>query len=458
MKFLSFPMLFLALCAFSLQSFAGANEDLVAACKSGNLEGAKKAIADGANVNALDEAGNPAITSAFFWPEIVKVLLENKADPNLGNTNVLFQASVSYSYEVVKLVLDAGADPNKASKSDPSATFKTLIANEQKKGKDANQAMIKAWEGAMATLKPTDIYTLPTMIAATNCVPCLQMLLEKGAKTDLGVTSGNLIHTFASLGNSKEARKNALAAGKSNMEAFGLKLPDWYGNLPDDRNGTPEEMLKLLLNKGLNINQKDKGVNGMPDQSPLEVALGGGLGSKFEVMVALINAGADVKVSSDWFGPAILQAAQCGSVEVLNAMIAKGADINAQGKCFTDADNGAQIKTFTALTCAARKNHLEAVKFLIGKGANTDGINGTIISGVCPAKLENKSAIYFAIENKNMEMVKFLAENKGYDGKPLSISAKKMTNCVGGGSYTPSEYAKALGVNDMKDYLKSLGL
>lgn len=456
LKFASF--LLTVFCAYSLNSFAGANEDLIAACKAGNLEGVKKAIADGANVNALDEAGNPALTSAFFWPDIVKVLLENKADPNLGNTNVLFQACIFYSSDVVKMVLDAGADPNKPSKSDPATTFKTLIANEKAKGSGANKDLIKAWEGAMATLKPTDIYTLPTLIAGTNCVPCLQMILDKGAKLDQGITSGSLLHVFAGSGNSQEARKTGCAGSKSILEGFGLKVPDWYLNLPNDKNGTPEEMLKLLLAKGLDINQKNKGAGGIPDQTPLEVSLGGGFLNKPEVTLALINNGANVKVESDWYGPAILQAAQVGSADVLKAMIEKGADINTQGKCFTDADNGAQIKTFTPLTCAAVKNHTEAVKFLLEKGASTEGISGSIVSGSCPAKLNDKSAIYFAIENKNMEMVKVIVEHKGYNGKPLSISAKKMTNCVGGGSYKPSEYAKELGQSDIKDYLKAQGL
>jgi ankyrin repeat protein len=314
--------------------------------------------------------------------------------------------------------------------------------------------MIKAWEGAMASMKPTEIYTLPSMIMATNCVAGLKMLLDKGADINKGVTDGTLLHVFASSGNSKEARKAGFAAGKSNMEAFGLKVPEWYSNLGDDRNGTPDEMLKLLLAKGLNINEKNKGSNGIPPSTPLEVSLGGGLLNKPEVTVALVNNGADVKVESEWYGPAIIQAAQLGSVDVLKAMLDKGANINATGKAFTDTDNGAQIKNHTPLTAAAMKNHTEAVKFLLDKGANTTGISGSIISGSCPAKLSDKSAIYFAIENKNIDMIKYIAEHNGYNGKELSISAKKMTNCVGGGSYSPSEYAKALDLGDIKDYLK----
>ena len=137
-------------------------------------------------------------------------------------------------------------------------------------------------------------------------------------------------------------------------------------------------------------------------------------------------------------------------------MIEKGADINTEGKAFTDASNGASIKTFTPLTCAALKNHLEAVKFLLEKGAKTGGIEGLFTSGQCPGDLKNKSAIYFAIENNNMEMVKYIAEHNGFDGKKMSVFPTKniKTLCTGGTSYSPSAYALQLGFGDIQDYLK----
>ncbi len=450
--------LFVAMCFCGITCFAGANDDLIAACKAGNLEGVKKAISDGAQVNAVDAGGNPAIVSAYFWPDIVKYLLENKADPNLGTTPALFQATFFCVPDVMKLLLDAGADPNKPSVTDPSVTFKTLIEAEKNKGKEGNKDLIKAWQSAMENAKPVTMYPLPAMVMNNNCVPCLQLLLDKGAKMDLGVTDGTLVHTFAGWGASKEYRKTVFVAVKKSMEPYGVKFPEWYTNMPDDSNGNPEDILKVLLTKGLEINKKNKGAGALPDQTPLEVALGGGFGNKEEVMLALIANGADVKIKSDWYGAEILQAAQIGFASVLKAMIAKGADINEEGKCFTDASNGAQIKNFTPLTAAACKNHLEAVQYLLTSGASTQGISGSIVAGSCPAKLNNKSAIYFAIEHKNMEMVKFIAGHKGFDGKNLSISAKKMTNCVGGGNYSPSEYADELEATDIKDYLKKQGM
>ncbi len=281
-------LLLTAICFCAIKGYAGANEDLIAACKAGDLAKATAAIAAGADVNYLD-SGNPPIASAYFWPEITKLLLDKGANPNLGTTPALVTASSVYSTEVLKLLLDAGADPNLPSRTDPAATMKILIAKEKEKGKDANQTLIKAWENISKTMKPTDVYALQPIVMSTNCVPCLEMLFAKGAKPEKAVTDGNLLHTFATYGNTKAYRKQNMAAAKTSYESFGVKVPDWYGDLPDERVGTHEEMFKVLLSKGLDINAKNKA-----GQSPLKVAIGGGFGQE-EIIRLFIKNGANVK-------------------------------------------------------------------------------------------------------------------------------------------------------------------
>ena len=161
MKFKTTSLLLTILFFCTINSYADPNADLAVACKAGNLENVKKAIADGAQINALDAAGNAAISYAFFWPDIVKYLLDNKADPNLGNTSVLYQASFYSSADVIKLVLDAGADPNKTCKSEAASGLLNLIKAEEAKGKSGDKASIKVWKQAVALL-PTDVYALPT--------------------------------------------------------------------------------------------------------------------------------------------------------------------------------------------------------------------------------------------------------------------------------------------------------
>ena len=357
------------------------------------------------------------------------------------------------------MLLDAGADPNKPTLTDPSTTFKTLIATEKAKGAAANQTLITAWTSVMANAKPTEVYTLPTVVYGNSCTACVEMLLAKGAKVNLGVTDGNLIHNFgSSTGKSKELWKQGYSAGKANMEGFGLKFPDWYSaDMSADRFGTPEEMLKLLLAKGLNINEKNS-----QGYTPLELSMGLGFGGHPEITIALVNNGADVKAVHPNNGPMIFQSAQMGSTEAVKAMIEKGADINTEGRFAGQAD--IQLKGFTLLTIAASLDNFELVKYLMSAGANTEiGIDGRFRSAKtnCVTKVSDKTAIYFAIENGNVDMVKYMVDAdvkwwkrvKIYEVKQKSQGtdifgdAVTITTCFGAGEYTPSLYVNAVTKN-----------
>ena len=466
----------------SLISQAGPNEDLVAACKIGDLAKATTAISAGADVNHLTD-GNAPLSSAFFWPELTKLLLEKGADPNLGDFTPLMQAVMYYSTDVLKMLLDAGADPNKPALVDPSATFKTLIANEKAKGKDANKGLIDAWTSVMATLKPSKIYALQQAVMATGCSSCVEMLLAKGAKLELGVTDGTLLHTFGSAygnGKSKDLWKQAFPAMKPALAPFGFTVfPDWYSaDITENRYGSPEQMLKLLLGKGLNINEKNKGLDGTKPRTPLEMALNTGLGNLKEVMLALINNGADVKITSEVYGPMIFQATQIGYPEVVKAMVEKGADINAEGSFFGQTE-GALLKGYTPLTIAAYKDNLELVKYLIGAGAKVDmGVEGKFYNSKtsCLTKISDKTAIYYAIENGNVEMVKFMVDADVKWWKRVKIDQIKersvsqgingvgqgviiySTSCFEAGEYTPSLYVNAVTKNKKTTATQNGGL
>lgn len=462
--------LFACLAAFASPAHATPNDELMAACKAGNLEGARKAIEAGAAVNALDPAsGNPALSAAFFWPDITRLLLEKGADPNLGAQKPLFQAAMFYSTEVMKLLLDAGADPNKPSLTDPAALFKSLIAAERGKGAAANQALIDAWTNAGKVLKPTEVWALPAA-AGNRCAPCVEMMLAKGAKVDKGLGDGNLLHSFGgSLAPTADEWTKGFATTRSMLEGLGLKLPDWYGPvLAADHIGSADRLVKALVQAGVKINEKNKGLDNLKPRTPLEVALNSGYGNKGDVMLALVEGGADVTLKHEIFGPLILQAAVAGFTDVVKAMVAHGADINQQGSVFDNGSKTALLATFTPLTAAAFKDRVEVVSYLLGAGASsTAAVNGTITlvgrkklgdaqAPVCLADIKGMTAIYFAIQNDNLAMVKAIVEGNGYHGERLSYSAKKMTNCIGGGGYDPSGYAKALGASkELIDYLAS---
>jgi len=442
--------------------FADTNADLVTACKKGDLEAVKKALEAGADVNKADEGGNPPLASAFFWPDIVQLLLDKKADPNGGKYPALISAANSYSVDVMDKLLQAGADPNKSGIVDPGGFFKKLIAAEKAKGNSANAAAIKAWENAAASMKPSEVLAIQLVVQQTNCVPCLQKLIEKGAKATLVLPDNtNLIFTLAAFGMTPEERKTQFKSGKAAMESLGLKVPDWYVNLPDAVNGTSAQMLELLVKAGVDIKQVSSN-----DTTPLLTALVSG---KLGVAKDLVKAGADVNHLTKDKKDALSLAAKAGDVELLKLLVEKGADLNHENWDI-DKATGQGAKGFTALSYAVIYNHLDAAKYLLGAGCKpTDGISGYFKApNGCGYDLSNKSSIFFAIENNNMDMVKLLSdankfwmnnqmEMKARTGNLEKGSAGKGACIMAGGKFSPSAYAEKLGFKDIQKYLEEKG-
>lgn len=89
--------------------------------------------------------------------------------------------------------------------------------------------------------------------------------------------------------------------------------------------------------------------------SPLLLAA---LASRHDVLVALIEMGADVKATNDNFG-AIHAAAFRGNVASIECLISSGVDIT------SIASNG-----MTALHCAAHNDHVNAIRTLVSKGSS----------------------------------------------------------------------------------------
>jgi hypothetical protein len=117
---------------------------------------------------------------------------------------------------------------------------------------------------------------------------------------------------------------------------------------------------------------------------------------------------------------------------------------------------------------AARNGKLDAVKYLVGKGAKiNEAASGTSfnIKTNCLTKVSNKSTIFYAIEGENLEVVKYLVENTPGDWKtPMKIDKLKhtsnmgfqtVTTCFDDGNVSASQYAKACQLSEIGDYLKS---
>jgi ankyrin repeat protein len=466
--------------------FAGPDEDLIASCMKGDLDGVRKALNDGANVNQLDANGNTAIAVSYFWPEITSLLVSKGADPNLGDYPALISACNNYSAEVVKILLDAGADPNKVGVTDPSQTFKSLIANEKAKGKDANQAAIKAWESMLPSLKPTEVELMRVLVQQTNCVPCLEMVMAKGAKMDFK-DGDNALDVFASFSMSKDERKAAFQKGAPMMESFGVKLPEWYRDLPDDRNGTAAEMLAQILKGGVDVNRPN--TLGL---TPLVVALKScnateeGKASKLLVVKELVKGGADPKISASQkmdkgeavYYPICL-AAQYGDVDLVSSMLDKGAGINSATTtaCLSTYNGAWGGEGYTPLIIAIMVRNYEVAKFLVNRDADIKiGTNGYSIMETsleevkCLVSSKNKTPIFWAVEKNDMELVTAIADRMVWKFNPdFSYNVISDVSTLNMGAYNvgckkgkekmfPSAYAGEVGNKEASKYLMGKGL
>lgn len=473
-------LLFGGLFMFSQTLVAGPNEELIAACMKGDLAGVTGALSSGADVNFMDANGSTPITSAFFWPDITSLLLEKGADPNKGSYPALLSACNNYSVEVVKLLLDAGADPNKTGITDPAVTFRTLIANEKAKGKNANQTVIKTWEGLIGSMKPTEVEPMRALVQQTNCVPCLKMFLGKGAKQEL--KDGNTaLDVLASFSMSKDERKAAFAAGAPMVESFGYKIPDWYRSLPDDRNGTAIEMLDLLLQAGADPNRAN--TLGL---TPLVVALRGcnatpaGKPGKLALVNGLLDKGADPKQPATQKFPKgeftfhpICLAAEFGDVPMMTTILDKGADINTTTSTGSlSTYNGTWGgEGYTPLIIAIMVSNFDLAGFLLDKNADIKiGSSGFALLEISNSdqkatiSTKNKTPIYWAIDRNNMDLIKRISDKmdwnfnpdfsfKAFEGDLVMQTGWGPLKLKGKTDLSPAMYADIIGNKEAKKYL-----
>lgn len=418
-------------------SMAGPQDDLWKAILQCDLDGVKKSVEAGADVKAMHPSNQNSLALAYLCPEVTAYLIEQGVDPNSDGGGALVGACNNYSTEVVKMLLDAGADPN--AKSPIYAT------------------------------NPVEI-----TLRQTNCVPCLKMLAEKGADLKrIDENGANYVHTLAVFTMTADQRKDLFAKGKATMESYGLKVPDWYANLGPDRNGTPEQMLDILVDAGCDINLQ----NGKGGYTPLMVAIGivPGAPAKHFLAKALLERGADVTIQTDTDVTAISLASSMDDSELLKMIIDKGADVNSE-YWYLDPKVGTYLKGFTPLALAAKFGHIGNCKILFEAGAKPrEGARGYAYDPVseCSYQVINKTPIYYAIESGKVELVKVFTDNfKFWNNNMMVIKVPdrsseedygtftiKTTYCrASKGPVRPGMYAKKLGYKDIQGFLATKGL
>jgi hypothetical protein len=118
-------------------------------------------------------------------------------------------------------------------------------------------------------------------------------------------------------------------------------------------------MIKLLIEKGANINAKN-----IYGTTPLHAA---SIRNRVEAIRVLVELGADVVVKNNGSETPLHSASFCNNVEAIRVLVELGADVNAK-----DGNGG------TPLQSASLSNHVEAIRVLVELGAdvNTRNLGG----------------------------------------------------------------------------------
>jgi ankyrin repeat protein len=119
-------------------------------------------------------------------------------------------------------------------------------------------------------------------------------------------------------------------------------------------NDSNDEVTKLLIDKGANVNATDS-----DDNPVLEFAVGA---NKIDIFKLLISKGADVNYTSKYTSStALASACYAGLDEIAQLLIDNGAKVDVK-----------DMHDFTALYQAVRREHLSTVKLLIKNGADVN--------------------------------------------------------------------------------------
>ncbi len=144
MKYLLFSMIFVFLSSFNLyaKNYTAiqrmiVNKNFQNDEKADFIEAMLKQKKYKKDINFVDKHGYTALDLAVIHnsPEIVEILLENGANPNIKDKNgytPLHRAVIRYSYKIVYLLLKYGADPNIKDKHGYTPLHRAVIEQDPK--------------------------------------------------------------------------------------------------------------------------------------------------------------------------------------------------------------------------------------------------------------------------------------------------------------------------------------
>jgi ankyrin repeat protein len=402
---------------------------LMVAAKTGSVEVVKLLLAHGARVNAVTkDTGVTPLMWAVAAPhqDIAKVLIENGADVHVssskGFTPLLFAAR-NGDIEMAKILLAAGARVNDTGSDRTHALPLAIISRHEKfalflleQGADPNGAIdgvpalhaaagnvstwLSAWGRAHGMRLLEGAGTLGARgLDAERRLGLVRALLAKGADPNLRITTSAVVLSYLATPRRGAFEQNAVGTGDV-RGATAL----WVAAFSSNGGGLFGENASYQI-----------------DSSP-------------EIIKALLDAGADHRITTDDGNTPLMAAAGIGhrsyqprrprgdrspSAEAaVKVLVEAGADVNA----VNEAD-------YTALHAAAFRGWNEVVQYLVEHGAN---INARDYRGRTPFRIAEgtKQSFQFQDWPETAELLKKLGANTRL-GIPGTVHERADRNLAG---------------------------
>jgi ankyrin repeat protein len=198
-------------------------DDFVRSAAEGDQKALGLFFSAGFDVNAANTAGYTGlmVASERGRPDIIKLLLDHKADPNVtgrDGTSALMLAAENNQPEIVKMLIARGADPNRQDNSGWTAVLKAayqgnaqcigILASQSKmeldrallvatlmEKKDAVKALVD--NGAEVDFRASDGRTALILAAGKGNRDIVEVLLQAGADASLTDQAGETAQSVA---------------------------------------------------------------------------------------------------------------------------------------------------------------------------------------------------------------------------------------------------------------------
>ena len=442
---------------------APADAPLADAAMRGDLDAVQSLLSRQAAVNAAQGDGTTALHWAAYRDdvEMARLLVEAGAGvvvkTRLGDLTPLFMAAKNGTAAMIELLAEAGADINS---TNANGTTPLMLAAASGKT-DAIQVLLD--RGAEVNAKDiTNEQNALMFAAALGRSDVVRLLAVKGAALDETTKVTEIVkreyrYRLRQQQANNNRVRNIRVEGASSLPTMGgttaLQFATREGHM---------DVVRALVEAGAEVNQ----VNAADQLSAITSAL---LNGNFDIAMYLVANGADPNLASStgvtplyavidaqwaartWYPPPSLSEEKTGYLDLLQAIIDSGADLNARlgKKLWFRSFHGDSIKQegVTAFWRAAKSNDVTAMKLLVAAGADPSlpsRAGGTPLQAAAGFGLEPQTSN--VVPDARLAAVKYLVEEVGAD---VTVADKQ--------GYSPLHGAALTTNIDLMAYLMAMG-